>query len=74
GNEPLPADYVDTKEQIGRLHRAITELPEQLREVLNVVYFQGFTYRDAAEVLEVPFGTVKTRLGIAFKKLNSALK
>jgi len=73
-NEPLPFDSADTKEQMIRLHHAIAELPEQLRSVLNVVYFQGFSYRDAAEALEIPFGTVKTRLSNAFRKLSSALK
>ena len=74
GDEPLPFDCADTKEQMECLHRAIAELPEQLRSVLNVVYFQGLGYRDAAEILNIPFGTVKTRLSNAFKKLNSALK
>jgi len=74
GNEPLPFDYVDTKEQIERLHHAIVELPQQLRSVLNAVYFQGLTYRETAEILDIPFGTVKTRLGNAFRKLSSALK
>ena len=74
GNDPLPSDYADTKEQIEHLHHAIAELPPQLRSVLNVVYFQGLSYREAAEVLDLPFGTIKTRLGIAFKKLNAGLK
>jgi len=70
GSDPSPFDYADTKEQIERLHRAIAELPQPLRAVLNVVYFQGLSYREAAEVLDLPFGTIKTRLGIAFKKLK----
>ena len=74
GNDPLPSDYADTKEQIERLHRAIAELPQPLRAILNVVYFQGLSYREAAEVLDLPFGTIKTRLGIAFKKLNAGMK
>jgi len=74
GNEPLPFDCADTQEQMERLHRAIAELPQQLRVVLNVIYFQGLSYREAAEALDIPFGTVKTRLGNAFKKLSSALK
>ena len=74
GNDPLPSDYADTKEQIEHLHHAIAELPLQLRSVLNVVYFQGLSYREAAEVLDLPFGTIKSRLRVAFKKLNTELK
>ena len=73
-NDTSPFDYADTNEQIERLHRAIGKLPQQLRSVLDVVYFQGFSYREAAEILDLPFGTIKTRLGIAFKKLNAGMK
>ena len=72
--EPLPFDNANTKEQVERLHLAIANLPESLRDVLNLVHFQGLSYRDAAEVLEIPFGTIKTRLSSAYSKLHSALK
>ena len=74
GSEPLPDDYADTREQMERLHHAIAELPEKLRSILHLVYFQGLTYRDTAEVLNIPFGSVTTRLGSAFKRLHSVLK
>ena len=74
GCEPLPFDNADTKEQMERLHHAIADLPENLRDVLNLVYFQGLSYRDAAEILGVPFGTIKTRLSSAYSKLHSTLR
>lgn len=74
GNEPQPFESTLVKEQVELLHKAILELPEQLRIVLELVYFDGLSYRDTAEVLGLPFGTVKSRLGTAVKKLNSALK
>ena len=74
GSEPLPHDYADTREQMERLHHAIAELPEKLRSILHLVYFQGLTYRDTAEVLNIPFGSVTTRLGSAIKRLNSVLR
>jgi RNA polymerase sigma-70 factor (ECF subfamily) len=39
-----------------------------------LVYFQGLKYREAAEVLDIPVGTVKSRLHAAIQKLNEALK
>ncbi len=72
--EPLPFDHVETKEQIQRLHIAIAELPEDIRAIVNLVFFQGLSYRDTAEALGIPFGTIKIRLNRAFKKLISALK
>ena len=74
GNEPQPFDHADIREQMKRLHHAIAELPEPLRVVLNAIYFQGLSYRDTAEILDIPFGTIKNRLRNAFKKLNLALK
>lgn len=44
---------------------AMDELPEEQREVLSLVAVSGMTYREAAEVLEVPTGTVMSRLARA---------
>jgi len=37
---------------------------------VNLVYYQGMKYREAAEVLSIPVGTVKSRLHSAVLKLN----
>jgi RNA polymerase sigma-70 factor (ECF subfamily) len=47
-------------------------LPEQLRGALHLVYYQGLKYREAADVLDIPVGTVKSRLHAAILKLNEA--
>jgi RNA polymerase sigma-70 factor (ECF subfamily) len=48
-------------------------LPESLKEVLTLVYYQGLKYREAAKVLEIPVGTVKSRLHAAIRKLEPSL-
>lgn len=45
--------------------RALGELPEEQRSVVALVLIDGMSYRDAAEVLEVPIGTVTSRLARA---------
>ena len=45
--------------------QAVGHLPESLKEVLTLVYYQGLKYREAAEVLEIPVGTVKSRVSRA---------
>lgn len=40
----------------------VRQMPDALREVLLLNYFQGFSYKDIAETLNVPLGTVKSRL------------
>lgn len=57
-------------EHIGlkQLMKALT--PPQFM-VLEMVYFQGYTQTEAAEALNIPVGTVKTRIRIAIKTLRS---
>jgi RNA polymerase sigma-70 factor, ECF subfamily len=49
---------------------AVRRLPETLRKVVLLVCYQGLKYREAAEVLGIPVGTVKSRLHSAVEKLN----
>ncbi|MCP4380529.1 MAG: RNA polymerase sigma factor [Hyphomicrobiales bacterium] len=44
-------------------------LPEAQRETVFLVYVEGFTYREAAEALDIPIGTVMSRLAAARVKL-----
>jgi RNA polymerase sigma-70 factor (ECF subfamily) len=55
--------------QVGELERAVGELDEDQRLVLSLVTVQGFSYREAAEILEIPIGTVMSRLSRARKRL-----
>ena len=41
-----------------------------MQSVVQLVYYQGMKYREAAEVLSIPVGTVKSRLHSAIAKLN----
>ena len=47
------------------VERAMGELPEEQRLVLSLVTIEGMSYREAAEVLDVPAGTVMSRLSRA---------
>lgn len=70
--EEAPTAGLESNEQQRWVHEAVAELPEQLRTVVNLIYYQGMKYRDAAEVLNVPVGTVKSRMHTAVLKLNEA--
>ena len=71
--EAGPAEGAEMSEQSDKLHRAVDALPEQAREVVMLVYFQGLKYREAADVLAIPVGTVKSRLHAAMQKLTESL-
>lgn len=51
---------------------AVDELPDALKSALVLVYHQGMKYREAADVLGIPVGTVKSRLHAALLKLNES--
>jgi RNA polymerase sigma-70 factor, ECF subfamily len=56
------------------LVRAIDALPEVFRQVVVLVEVQGLTYREAAELLAVPVGTVRSRLARGRERLQEALR
>ena len=72
----LVSDSPDPLDQVSRLERgewveqALAGLSDPMRVVLELVYYQGLKYREAAEVLSVPVGTVKSRLHSAILKLH----
>jgi len=72
-DEPGPMELLENVEHRDYVRRTIDQLPDQLRQVVALVYFQGLKYREAAEVLCIPVGTVKSRLHAAVQKLNELL-
>jgi RNA polymerase sigma-70 factor (ECF subfamily) len=74
GEEAEPSEEAETTEQCDQLRRAIEQLPEQIRQVVLLVYFQGLKYREAAESMGIPVGTVKSRLHAGVQKLSELLK
>lgn len=71
---PDPLTNVDGLERKEWVRKVVDQLPEMLRSVVTLVYYQGMKYRDAAEVLGIPVGTVKSRLHTAIHKLNEFWK
>ncbi len=56
-------------EHIG-LGKLINQLKPEYREVIEIIYFQGYTHTEAAEALQLPLGTVKTRIKTAIRELR----
>ena len=71
--EKDPSFSMDSAEQAQLVRDAVNELPDILRETVNLVYFEDLKYKDAADILGVPVGTVKSRLHAAMKKLAEKL-
>lgn len=69
--ETAPADRGVTEGMA--LRRALLKLSEPQREAIFFAYYGGLTYRQVAEVLDVPEGTVKARLRDGLTKLRAVL-
>jgi RNA polymerase sigma-70 factor (ECF subfamily) len=61
----MPYDELQKNETAKRVAQIIANMPENLREILNLAYFQRFSYKQMAEILSIPIGTVKSRLHTA---------
>ena len=75
-----PSDDVGPPEQAEqgwlswRVHRALEELPENERKVLELAYWSGLSQSEIAEFLGIPLGTVKTRTRSALARLADLLE
>jgi RNA polymerase sigma-70 factor, ECF subfamily len=65
-----PPDHAERAEQRALVRAAVSRLPDLLRQVVLLAYFQGLKYKEVAEVLDIPVGTVKSRLHAALTKLT----
>lgn len=65
-----PPDSADRAEQRELVRAAVDRLPDLLRQVVILAYFQGLKYRDVADALDIPVGTVKSRLHAALARLT----
>ena len=67
-------DEVELKSTRKTLMEAISNLPDEQREIIRLMYFEGLTQREIAASLEIPLGTVKSRLKLAMSKLKNHFK
>jgi RNA polymerase sigma-70 factor (ECF subfamily) len=71
---PSPLQAAEAEELRVRLWGAVEALGDELREVFLLYTFQGLKYREIAELLEVPIGTVMSRLHAARQRIRARLE
>ena len=71
--DPDTSEIVVAQDEGSRVREAMKSLPEAQRTALTLAYFHGRSHREVAEELQLPLGTVKTRIRDAMKKLRSQL-
>jgi RNA polymerase sigma-70 factor (ECF subfamily) len=60
-----PSDPMEREELQKQVQTTVTAMPEHLREILLLSYFHQFPYKQISEILDIPLGTVKSRLHAA---------
>jgi RNA polymerase sigma-70 factor (ECF subfamily) len=69
GNEhstSIPIDHIGLKD-------VVNKLDDDYKTLINAVYFEGYTQKEVSERLQMPLGTVKTRLRTAIQKLRTLI-
>jgi RNA polymerase sigma factor (sigma-70 family) len=64
---------VSTRMEDFGLKKIILQLKDEQRQLIDLSYFQGFTHEQIAKALDMPLGTVKTRIRTALTQLRSLL-
>lgn len=76
-SEKLVGEFIDplaeasTRENGEWVREAVDGLSDSMKQAVHLVYYQGMKYREAADVLGIPVGTVKSRLHAAVQRLTS---
>jgi len=71
--DPGPEDHYDRKQHCQQVREAIDRLDDEHRRVIVLREIEGCTYEDMAEILDVPIGTVRSRLHRARVQLKEEL-
>ncbi len=69
-NERSPVEAILGAERVAMIRQTLDQLPDSMNTILHLIYYQGLKYREAAEVLNVPVGTIKSRLHSAINRLS----
>jgi RNA polymerase sigma-70 factor (ECF subfamily) len=69
--EPGPLEHLQERERQGWVRESLARLPEPLRLVLVLAYDRELSYAEIAVLLDIPLGTVKSRLHGAIARLRA---
>src|SRR5262249_12573179 len=69
---PGPLDLVQGEERRKLVRASVEQLPDFLKQVVVLAYYQGLKSRDIADIMDIPVGTVKSRLHTALGRLHEA--
>lgn len=71
--EEIDTDAIDARERDQRIRMAISTLPKAQMQLIRLSFFEGQPHSQIAEKLDLPLGTVKSRIRLAFNRLRKQL-
>ncbi len=72
--EPDQEDVVSLQQESDKLTKAIAELPEKQKFLIEKAYFGELSHSEIADVTGLPLGTIKSRIRLALERLRHAMK
>ncbi|MGI9481729.1 MAG: sigma-70 family RNA polymerase sigma factor [Hyphomicrobiales bacterium] len=72
--DPGSDDQVNLMQQQQKVRDALDELPEEQRQIIYMSYIMGMPQSEISERLDLPLGTVKSRMRLAYRKLRKGLE
>ena len=72
--EPDQADVIGLQQESEQLGRALRDLPEKQRELIEQAYFGDLSHSEIAEKTGLPLGTIKSRIRLALERLRHQMK
>ena len=71
--EPVAYDVMSRRQETERLIAAVSKLPADQKEVLQLAFFQEKAHGEVATELGIPLGTVKSRIRLALNRVRGEL-
>jgi RNA polymerase sigma-70 factor, ECF subfamily len=73
-DDPLPDEAVSAAERQIRVRTALAQLPSDQHEVVALSYLEGLSHSEIADRLNLPLGTVKSRMRLAYQKIRETVE
>ena len=72
--EPMPSDHILLAEREGAVRRALMVLSADQRDAIRLSFFEDRPHAEIAKMLDIPLGTVKSRLRLAMARLRALIE
>lgn len=73
-DQPLPDAQLDEQQRVAKVRAVLSSLPQEQVDVVRLAFMEGLPHGEIAARLDLPLGTVKSRIRLAYAKLRSALE